>query len=576
MKQIREISTDVLIIGSGGAGMRAAIEAHDLGADVLVLSKGKFGVSGATVTASADVNADSKSYCEMGLAGDPDDTKEQYFEDTVRGGRFMNDQRLVQAMVDDAPLRVKELIDWKAPVKHVYQTPGHSHARGLWVIGKDYAWTLIRQVRERQIATIDNCQAIALSKDGDRINGAFAVDMATGEYLSIEAKAVILATGGAMSVFNITTAPNELYGEGQIMALEAGAELVDMEFPTFLLGCCMPPAARGINFTYAMLTRASAHMYNKEGLRFLEQWDPERKELTTRDKLLVATANEIQNGLGTPNDGVWVSLGHLSRNQIDYIFESYGKWHGKGADHYECFEIRDLWPNIYEDAIEGAPSAHFWSGGIRIGVNGETSVEGLYAAGEVAGGVHGANRLSGNAMTEILVWGKRTGEAAAKYCRNTAFGAKPDLENSEIFDRAEGLLSEGSGETSTAEFRTRLQKKAGESIGPVRNGETLQSAVEFADDMLKALAAHRCAYKERRFNREWSDALALQRMAKIVRITAETALMREESRGAHYRREFTESKDSWMKNIVVKDHNGEEQLYTKPIEVTSLRPEGQK
>lgn len=346
-----------------------------------MLSKGKFGVSGATVTASADVNADSKSYCEMGLAGDPDDTKEQYFEDTVRGGRFMNDQRLVQAMVDDAPLRVKELIDWKAPVKHVYQTPGAQsrpgpvgHRQGLRVdsdpsgsgeTDRDHRQLPgHRPVKGRRPHQRRFCRGYG---DG-RVSEHRGQGGHSGYRRRYER---VQPYHGALT---------ELYGEGQIMAMEAGAELVDMEFPTFLLGCCMPPAARGINFTYAMLTRASAHMYNKEGLRFLEQWDPERKELTTRDKLLVATANEIQNGLGTPNDGVWVSLGHLSRNQIDYIFESYGKWHGKGADHYECFEIRDLWPNIYEDAIEGAPSAHFWSGGIRIGVNGETSVEGLYAA----------------------------------------------------------------------------------------------------------------------------------------------------------------------------------------------------
>ncbi|MDL2274055.1 FAD-binding protein [Oscillospiraceae bacterium OttesenSCG-928-G22] len=562
MEQLR---TDVLVIGSGGAGMRAAMAASEAGADVLVLSKGKCGLSGATVTASADVNCDSRSILDvLGYDGDPDDTMEAFFEDTVSGGKYLNDARLVETLVTDAPARVKELIDWGARVKRVYQTPGHRTKRGLWVDGRNYAMTVLKQMRKHPVKTRDNCAVIDLAVKDGQVCGAYAVDLETGEYLVVSAKAVVLASGGAMNIFNVSTACTELYGDGQAMALRAGAALTDMEFPMYLLGCGGPPAAEGMNFTFAIMNQCGAHLLNRLGQRYMQKWDPERMEHSTRDTLIVAATTEILEGRGSPNGGVWVSLRHLPRGLIDHFFEWYGEWTDMPSDQYECFKIADLFPDLDGGGIEARPSAHYWNGGVVIDRDGRTTLPGLFAAGEVTGGVHGANRLSGNAMLEILVFGERSGKAAAAFAKSER-APTPD-DNCNAFDFSESLFADGTPDESVLDIRKRLTATAWEVIGPVRTEAGLKKANDIATDVKEKLPSLRLAHKGRVFNREWMDAMSLRSIADMFRMSSEAGLLRTESRGSHFRREFPESDEAaWRKNIILTERNGSIECAVTPV-----------
>lgn len=573
---IARIATDVLIIGSGGAGMRAAIAACDANAEVCIASKGAFAVSGATVTAFADVCVDGRSICEvLGLEGDPTDSKAQFFADTVKGGNYLNDQRLVEALVEDAPQRVREMLSWGARVTHIYGQPGHSHPRGLKISGRSFAQALARQVKARPIRILEHCLAIGLAKSNGRVAGAYLLNLATGEYLVVEAAAVIIATGGAMNIFPVTTAPCDLVGDGQMIAYRAGADLVDMEFPMFILGCCTPPAAAGVNFPFALILRAGAHLYNREGERYMEKWDAVRKEKTTRDLLTVGTTIEILDGRGSPHGGVWTSLKHLPDNAIDYFFEWYAAWDAKGHGKYGCFDVADLMPDPGRQAIEARPSAHFWNGGIKIDAEGGTRIAGLFAAGEASGGVHGSNRLSGNAMTDIIVWGCRSGRAAAAYAHGAGRTDVDEQEAAEILASVESLLKGGRGETDAdvVETKLQLQNLAWECVGPVRTRPGLERAISESDQVLQALPRIGCRTALRVYNREWADAISLRNMAQLIKLTALAAMAREESRGSHYRRDFPQPDSKWLKNILLGEVDGQTSVSHTPVRITTLTPE---
>ena len=435
------LRTDVLVIGSGGAGMRAAIAASNCNVEVMMISKGRIGRDGSTVVASADVNVDSRTCKKMfKLPGKDEDSKEIFFEDTVIAGKYLNNQKLVQILVEDIPYRLNELFEWGAKPKHLYRTPGHRYPRGIWIDGQDFALTLAREVKRNKIKIIEDCLALELAVDNNNVIGAYSLDLKTGSFITISAKAVLIATGGAMGVFSLATSPNHLTGDGMAMAYRAGAELIDMEFPMFLIASCTPPAVSGLVYPFALLARVGAHLYNSRGERFMQKWDPMLMEQTTRDFLAVGTHLEMIEGRGGPNGGVWVSIKHLPDNLIDYFHEWYGKWHGKGKYRYECFNIKDIFKSLENNAIEVKPAAHFWSGGVVIDANGSSSVPGLFAAGEVTGGVHGANRLSGNAMSEILVWGFRSGIAAANYAKKTLLYRYNSRQEKDIFKRIKGFV----------------------------------------------------------------------------------------------------------------------------------------
>lgn len=535
MKNINVLQTDVLVIGSGGAGMRAAVAAADTGASVLLLSKGKAGVSGATVTAVADVSIDSRSAADMGFDGNRADSPEIFMEDIMKGGAYLNDAALVERFVHEAPERLREMLAWGAKAINFSISPGHRYPRAVIINGHDFAVTLLGQVRQRgMIRVLEHAAALDLFQENGVVCGAWGLDLTSGQYLSISAKSVILATGGAMNIFPVTTAPNDLLGDGISMALRAGADLRDMEFQTFMLGCTAPSSLVGNNYAYILVCRCGAWLLNREGERFMLKADPELAEKTTRDKLAVSVAKELLAGRGGPNNGVWVSVKHLPDN----LFEYYQEWYESGLG-FKNFDPKNFLPDLRYNAIEAAPAAHFWCGGITIDTDCRTTLPGLYAVGECSGGLHGANRLSGNAMAEIITMGNIAGRTAA---REAASRARHNAPDAAYFDRCEAFFRRTEGKDAVA-IRKQLQDAAWKSVGPIRSREAICRALSVVKEARQDLGRVALQCHERVYNREWLDALSLENICDCLQAVALSAQERTESRGSHFRTDCPEAED---------------------------------
>jgi succinate dehydrogenase/fumarate reductase flavoprotein subunit len=570
--------TDVLIIGSEGAGARAAIQVHDQGHHALIITKGRFARSGATITAGMDIDMDSRSAKELlGLAGDPADSPEIFFEDMVVEGRFINNQKIVEAHVQEAPQRIKEVVDWGMEVVGFLHGPGHRYPRGVYSSGGELMKALRKEVKARKIEVLEDVMALDFLKQDGRVNGILCLDLRKGEFFTVAAKTFIVATGGGMRLFPVTTAPEELTGDGQAMAWRAGADLIDMEMVQFL-PCCFitPPAWSGITFPFFMgpgVGGVDAWLLNKFGNRFMSKWDPENMERTTRDILSIAVMNEVVEGRGSPNGGVFYSIKHLPDNLIDYFpiwrNEPYlsPNWEFKG------FKLKGFMEEMKRGyACEVGPACHFFMGGIRVNENGQTTVPGLYACGEVAGGTHGGNRLTGNACTQILVQGYRAGDAAAKEAK---VAPEPVIDQDQIERLKKEFLAplEAKDGISSFSMRKRLQTLAWEKVGVLRTGELLTEALKTIGNLKEEIPQIAVKAKEPRYNREWIEALQVGNLLTLLEAIARSALSREESRGAHYRRDFPEMGDEkWLKNVVIKNAQGKTQVETVPIVITSYDP----
>jgi len=572
-REKRVVETDVLVIGSGGAGCCAAIEASKYGLRVTLVTKGQFGKSGATLTGDADFDVDSKSLHELGLSGaDPNDTQDHFFEDMVKGGKYLNNQKLVEVHVKEAPDRIKDFLDWGIKVRYVFRSSGHSYPRGVVIPGVDYQRILGKEIKVAGIKVIEETMITDLLTKNEQITGALGLNIRTGELVVFKAKAVVLATGGLMRIYPITTAPEELTGDGFAIAYRIGAELIEMEFPMFLPGCFVwPPALRGIDFPFLVSTERELRgwLLNKYGERFMEHWDPINKECATRDIASVAMAIEVLEGRGSPHGGVYVSLKHLPDNLIEYAGE-WATWY-KGFK-YGNFDLKKLLPDLKCYAMEAVPASHFTNGGIRINEKCETNIKGFYAAGEVTGGVHGANRLSGNAFTEFSVFGVRAGRFAAEYAKKTSF---LDIDVNKLESLKKEMLQplEREKGSSPIEFRQRIQKLAWEKLGPVRTGDGLKAAIKEIDEMKRQLQQLCTTSKDYVYNKEWIEAIQVKNMVTVMDMVAHAALMRKESRGAQYRRDFPNTDNvNWIKNIIVKNIAGEMRLSSQPIIITKLSP----
>ena len=576
----RIIETDVLIVGSEGAGSTAAIEAAKQGVKVTIATKGRLGKCGATVTGDADLNVDSKSLSELfpWLSGtDPRDSKEKFFEDIVKGGKYLNNQKLVEIHVKEAPERLKDLVDWGVKIEWVMHSSGHTYPRGVFIPGTRLMPVLKKKVKESGVEVIEDTMITDLLTKGKRVIGAVGINLKTGEFLLFKAKAVVLATGGCMRIYPFTTAPEELTGDGVAMAYRAGAELIDMEFPMFLPGCFVwPPALQGVDVPFVLSTAGRygpGWLLNRYGERFMAKWAPETMEHSTRDICSVAMMTEILEGRGSKRGGVYVSLKHLPDNLIDFIHE----WQApEMLWRYGGFNLDDFIPRdtLKKEALEAAPACHFMNGGIRINERCETNLQGLYAAGETTGGVHGGNRLSGNAFTEMIVWGTRAGRFAANYAKKVKAFPEVDEEQLKSLRNRVFLPLERNEGIDPIELKNKVQKLAWEKVGVIRNGPTLEEAIKEIERMKKEeLPKLYTKSKDRIYNREWIEAIQLENMLQVLEIIARAALMRKESRAAHYRKDYpyTDYKN-WTKNIVVSQVAGKMRLTLKPVVITKLKP----
>lgn len=566
------VVADVLIVGSEGAGARAAIEAFDRGVSVVVATKGLVGKTGATVTADADIDVDSRSCCDLfGLPGDRRDSPERFMEDMIVEGEYLGDQRLVEIHCEEAPEQTKQLVDWGAKIDRLTHAPGHSFPRGVWIPGTEFARVLSREIARRGIALREHIMVTHLITEDHCVRGALGVDILRGGIVAFDAKAVVLCTGGAMRIFPHTTAPDELTGDGLAMAYHAGAELVEMEFPMFLPYCfVVPEALDGVDFPYLLSAYLEAYALNRHGERYMKRWDAERMERTTRDVNSIAAAMEILDGKGGRHGGTYISLRHLPRNLIEFasewLPESMSNW------RYGGFDIRRFVPDPTSDAIETAPASHFWNGGVRINERCETAVAGLFAAGEGTGSIHGANRISGNALTMTQVWGPRAGRFAAEYA--TSIERKPlDLELI-AWMRDELLIGFGRKDgTRAIDVRKEIHALAGTKVGVVRYEEGLTTALSKIAQLRESLENVALRTSTRAYNKEWLEALQSARMLDVLEMVARASLLRTESRGALYRRDHPKTDNTdWLRHIVIAKVGEAMELRTDPIDLVRLSP----
>lgn len=530
------ISCDVLVIGSGGAGARAAIEAHDRGAHVIVVAKTLEGKAH-TVMAEGGINA------ALGFR-DPADSWESHFKDTVEEGVFLNDQRMAEILAHESVDRVFDLERYGAMFDRddqgrIAQRPfgGQSHPRTCYVgdtTGHEVIMTLVEAARRRTIDYRSELVVTTLLRDpGDasRIIGAFAVDVRTGSYLVFLASATILATGGAGRLYTITSNPVEATGDGYAMALRGGATLIDMEqtqfHPTSMI---FPESAKGMLVTEAVRGEGG-YLLNSEDERFMKRYNPDQMELSPRDQTARAIYTELQEGRGTPRGGVYLDITHKGRDLIMSRIPRMVK-------QFEKFANID----ITTSPMEVAPTAHHFMGGVRVDpwTCESTELSGLYACGEAAGGTHGANRLGGNALAETQVFGKRAGEAAAV----RASQGRPPEDHDAVFvqheiERLEQPLdADGVPPHALKEDLGRLMWK---NAGIVRTEKLLVEGLR----RLRHLGRTQCGIEGgRRYNTAWVDYIELQNMVLVSECVLTCALNRKESRGAHYRSDHPKRDDA--------------------------------
>jgi len=515
MRSYEVIDSHILVIGSGGAGVRAAIEASRYG-ETAIVSKTLAGKGGCTTMAEGGYNAVLRET----------DSCEIHFEDTLKGGAFLNDRELVRILVEDAPKRMEDLLRWGAVFDvtedcQVAQRPfgGQRFPRTCYAgdrTGHEMMMTLLDRLASTEVEVFNEVSIIHILKDGESVAGAVGLDE-KGEMVVFRADCIVLATGGGTRIFDISTNSSSGTGDGFALGYRAGAELIDMEQIQFHpTGAVYPYDARGRLVTEAVRGEGGI-LKNINEERFMSRYDPDRMELSTRDVVARSIATEILEGRGTKNGGVSLDVTHLPRQQIEtrlpVMLEQFLKF---GVD-------------IREEPMEVAPTAHHVMGGLRINSRAETTIPGLYACGEVTGGVHGANRLGGNALADTQVFGKIAGEFAGKSrCRS------PFIDESQIEMQEERLSGFISGEVNPTTVVRSLRTAMWEGAGIFRTGSDLEKTREIIEHLstMKLKAAT---------PRNLIDCCIVQNMLTTASLVVRGALLRKESRGAHVRKDVTQA-----------------------------------
>jgi succinate dehydrogenase / fumarate reductase, flavoprotein subunit len=547
---------DVLVIGAGGAGLRAAIEALNGGASVGVACKSLLGKAH-TVMAEGGVAA------SMGNV-DPADDWKTHFCDTMRGGKFLNNWRMAQLHALESADRVRELEQWGALFDRTDKGEimqrafgGHTFKR-LCHVGDRTGLEIIRTLQDRGVQMgIDvymECTVTRLLKDREKIAGAFAYWREQGRFVVFKAKAVVIATGGIGKAWKVTSNSWEYTGDGLAIAYEAGAELMDMEFVQFHpTGMVWPPGVQGILVTEAVRGEGGI-LRNKLGERFMEKYDPKRLELSTRDVVARSIYTEVREGRGTEHGGAYLDISH---KPAEYV-----KRKLPGMFH-QFKELADV--DITKGPMEVGPTFHYTMGGIRVEAEtGAASVPGLFAAGEAAAGMHGANRLGGNSLSDLLVFGKRAGAAAAAYAKNAGAVRVEQAQVDEAENEMLAPFARPNGE-GPYEIHRELQDTLQKLVGIFRNEADLQEALKKIVGF-RERAARVHVDGSRMFNPGWHLTRDLQSMLKAAEAVTRCALARKESRGAHSRIDFPEYDAEWGKrnNVVVKE-GGAMKLRQEPV-----------
>ncbi|MBI2881000.1 MAG: FAD-binding protein [Candidatus Tectomicrobia bacterium] len=561
-----EIRTDVLVLGSGVAGARAAIAAAEAGRRVTLVTKGEFTRSGATPIAVYACNA---VYRDL----NPADSFACHFEDTVAGGAHLNNQRLVEAFVTEAPERLREIDAWGARFNRVngkfeqVLQPGHRHPRALHIesrTGSAFSAVFRKEVRRRASIRVLNDTFVTgylTDRSSGAVVGAAAVDLPGMRCVVFLAKAVVDATGGGMNLYALHSSPPDCTGDGYAMAYRVGAELIDMEFVQFYPGLAHPESHRGnTGVPYLVRVALRGHILNSEGERFMARYDPERMEWATRDVLARAMFSEIRAGRGTPHGGVWFDATHLGPEKVEEALRP----HVRGWVHHGV-HLLESGLDLRRVGIEAAPAAHYFCGGIRINEHCETDVPGLYAAGEATGGVDGANRLTGNALSEHLVFGARAGVSAARRVAREEF-CEPDPGQLErAWEGVESIRRSERGRRPHEVLRE-VQDCAWANLAAIRDARGLTEAIEvFRSCGREAAEGLRLQNGARGNPWELLLALEVQNLCLVGEMVASSALMREETRASHQRVEFPEPSPRWLRNVVLRKRGEAMEVTTSPL-----------
>ena len=536
--EIKTISTDVLIIGSGGAGSRAAIEVDDAGLKATIVSKGLSFRSGCTGMAEGGYNAVFKTV-------DKDDSIDAHIHDTLKGGSYLNDKKLVEILVNESPKRLIDLENYGALFDRqesgqIDQRPfgGQSYRRTCYQgdrTGAELLNALKEEIIKRDIECIEEVMITSLVTDGNQVIGATGLNLKDSSLIYFKAKSVILASGGAGQLYPVTSNTFQKNGDGYAISYRAGADLVDMEQVQFHpTGMVAPESKKGVLVTEAVRAEGGK-LINSEGERFMSRYAPEKMELATRDVVARSIYQEIIEGRGTENGGVYLDISHLDDDYIDEKLETM------------VLQFENVGVDIKHGPIEVAPTAHHFMGGLKINTDASTSLDNLFGAGEVCGGVHGANRLGGNALADTQVFGKIAGESAAKAAKSTEIKTNDDMVNAEA-SRIEGLIKKGS--IKPQEFKNNIKKLMWEKVAIVREEKTLNEALKELQEMQKDLV-NLDVKDTKQYNTDLVTAIEVINMVEICILTVKSAILRRESRGAHFRSDFPETNDEWKKSIVM-------------------------
>ncbi|HEY7262402.1 MAG TPA: fumarate reductase/succinate dehydrogenase flavoprotein subunit [Trebonia sp.] len=598
--EIERYTYDVVVIGAGGSGLRAAIEARARGKKTAIISKSLFGKA-------HTVMAEGGAAAAMGNVN-PNDNWQVHFRDTMRGGKFMNNPRMAELHAKEAPDRVWELEAWGAlfdrtPDGKISQRNfgGHEYPR-LAHVGDRTGLEMIRTLQQRVVA-LQQADSVSLGdpeamirvfaettitrlvKDpSGRIAGAFGYFRDTGRFVLFEAPTVVLATGGIGRTFKVTSNSWEYSGDGHALALLAGASLMNMEFVQFHpTGMIWPPSVRGILVTESVRGDGGV-LRNSEGKRFMfdyvpdvfraqyaetedeaDRWytDPDHNrrppELLPRDEVARSINSEIKAGRGTPHGGVFLDI--ASRRPAEYILKRLPSM------YHQFKELADV--DITKEPMEIGPTCHYVMGGVEVDPDtAASSVPGLFAAGEVSGGMHGSNRLGGNSLSDLLVFGKRAGEGAADYLeslgssRPSVSGADLDAAIAEVLEP----LSRAEGENPYT-VHAELQQMMNDLVGLIRRESEVKSALGELEKF-RERAARVAVPGERAYNPGWHYSIDLRNMLLVAECVAMAALERQESRGGHTRDDYPEMSPEWRKVNLIQTLTGDKlELIHKPMPV---------
>jgi succinate dehydrogenase/fumarate reductase flavoprotein subunit len=546
-----EISTDVLVVGAGGAGMYAAISAARQGVSVLLLDKGLIGRGGATVMAQMTVAA--------ALGQEEPDSCAIHLRDTLEAGRGLCNEELSKLLCYEGPQRILEMEEWGTRWARANgrirqeMAPGHTRKRCCYVdflnTGPAVAATLRRKVSEvAGIRRLSNIAIVDVIVEDGRAIGAIGLNLSDGELVTFHAKAIILAAGGLTKLYERNSASSNMGGEAYALALWAGAELIDMEFVQFFPIGHLAPRLVGMDpimwdpFRYKL----GGKLLNGSMDEFIDRYGAidSGKYTATRDLAAYAILKEVEAGRGTPHGGAYLDFRHLPELQLRAAF-------GPVIDRLLTNGI-----DLTKSPVEVGPTAHYHMGGIRVNARMETCIEALYAAGEAVGGANGANRLSGNAITEAFVFGARAGACAGERAKEMP-GDRDHKVAAVVLDRIASLRPpDSNGGRAPVVLQAELQKLMWEKAGPFRTGEKLLDALSRIREMREEELPHLSVASHREFNLDLHDWFELRAMLMTADAVVGSALARIESRGAHQREDYPDSNQEYLRNQVVELKNG--------------------